>query len=209
MTLRSQQDLRSVYKEASGGPIDKVIDKLDQHCIDFLARCPFFVLSTAGADGTCDGSPKGGKPGFVQALDSQRVAWADLSGNNRLDSFENLVENTHAALLLMIPGFDETLRINGQVELHTDAELCERFAVGDKPAKVVAVLTVAEAYIHCSKAFRRSELWSADAWPDLTDLPSGPAMVRDHANIPVEPEVLEELLEQDAADTLWKPGGES
>lgn len=187
--------------------MDKVIDRLDPHCIDFLARCPFFVLSTAGPDGTCDGSPKGGKPGFVQAIDDHHVAWADLSGNNRLDSFENLVLNNHGALLLMIPGRNETLRINGTIELRTDAELCDRFAVGDKPAKVVAVMRVKEAYVHCSKAFQRSELWEPDAWLDLSDLATGPCMVRDHAKIEIDEASVAEWAANDAEETMWMPGG--
>ena len=140
MALTSRDDLRTIYREARGGAVDKVIHKLDEHCVDFLARSPFMVLSTADADGRVDGSPKGGEPGFAQVLDDGRVAWADSSGNNRLDSFENVVENPHVALLFMIPGLDETLRINGVAELSTDADLCERFAFKDRPAKVVAVV---------------------------------------------------------------------
>ena len=110
MTLNTVADLRAIYRPAAGPPIDKVIHALDDHCRDFLAKSPFFVLSTADGEGRCDGSPKGGLPGFVEMLDERRVAWADYSGNNRLDSFENLVDNDHVALLFLIPG----LMIAGQ-----------------------------------------------------------------------------------------------
>ena len=156
MRLASIDDLRQVYRPPGRGPVDKVIHRLDPHCVDFLANSPFFVLSTANVDGVCDGSPKGGPAGFVQVLDDGRLAWADFSGNNRLDSFQNLVLNDSVALLFLIPGLDETLRVNGTAELVTDPDLCQRFAVGVKTARVVVVVTVVEVYIHCAKALRRA-----------------------------------------------------
>jgi len=207
MALTSREDLRTIYREARGGAVDKVIQKLDAHCVDFLARSPFMVLSTADADGRVDGSPKGGEPGFVRALDDGRVAWADSSGNNRLDSFENMVDNPHVALLFMIPGLDETLRINGPAELSTDPELCEKFAFKDRPAKVVAVVTVAEAYLHCAKAFRRAGLWEPDSWPAKDELPSGVQILKDHAALEVPVDQLTDWYNKDADETLWQPGG--
>lgn len=207
MTLGSVNDLRSIYRQPRRGPVDKVIDRLDGHCADFLSKSPFFVLSSANADGVCDGSPKGGPPGFVEMLDEHRVAWADYAGNNRLDSFQNMVANPSVALLFMIPGLDETLRINGTAELTTDESLCRRFAVRAKPARVVVVVTVAEAYIHCAKALRRAELWSPEAWMAEPDLPSAACIVRDHANIDVDISVLEAARQRDLNETLWRPGG--
>jgi PPOX class probable FMN-dependent enzyme len=209
MQLTSVEDLRGIYRPPAGAPVDKVIHRLDAHCVDFIAKAPFFVLSTANADGVCDGSPKGGSPGFVQVLDDQRLAWADFSGNNRLDSFENLVANDSVALLFLIPGLDETLRVNGRAQLVVDPELCERFAVGGRPARVVVVVTVAEAYIHCAKALRRAGLWSSETWLDRADLPSASCIVRDHAKIDVEVAVIEEHRQRDLATTLWQPGGDA
>lgn len=208
MKLSSADDLRTVYRHPRGGPVDKVIHALDEHCVDYLTKSPFFVLSTADENGVCDGSPKGGPPGFVEALDGHRLAWADYSGNNRIDSFENLVTNDSVALLFMIPGLDETLRVNGRAELTTDADICQRFAVGDKPARVVVVVTVAEAYIHCAKALRRSGLWDPTSWLADEDLPSGACIVRDHAKIDADLEQIEAFRDQDLAATLWEPGGQ-
>ena len=207
MVLTSSEDLRTIYREARGGPLDKVIETLDHHCVDFLEKAPFMVLSTADADGNVDGSPKGGKPGFAQVLSPSQIAWADSSGNNRLDSFENIVRNAQVACLFMIPGLDETLRINGVAELHTDAELCERFAFGDRPAKVVAVVNVVEAYIHCAKAFRRASLWDPDSWLGQEAIPNGVETLRDHAAIDATVEQIDAAYQQDAAATLWVPGG--
>ena len=207
MGLASVDDLRQIYRQPTRGPIDKVIHRLDQHCVDFLAKSPFFVLSTASADGTCDGSPKGGPRGFVRALDEQRLAWADYSGNNRLDSFQNLVSNDSVALLFLIPGLDETLRVNGRAELRTDPDLCDQFAIDGKPARVVVVVTVDEAYIHCAKALRRAAVWSPDDWLDPADLPSAACIVKDHAAIDADVEAIEEARERSLRDTLWEPGG--
>jgi hypothetical protein len=208
MRLESVDDLRTIYRPPRGGAVDKVIDHLDAHCADFLARSPFFVLSTADASGVCDASPKGGQPGFVRALDERRLAWADLAGNNRLDSFENLVDNPHVGLLFLIPGLDETLRVNGTAELRTDADLLEAFAVDGKPARVVVVVTVAEAYIHCAKALRRGGLWDTASWSPRDELPSIGCIVRDHASVNVAPEVIDAALEDNLQKTLWEPGGQ-
>ncbi len=209
MKLTSADDLRTVYRHPRGGPVDKVIHALDEHCVEFLAKSPFFVLSSADSNGVCDGSPKGGPPGFVEVLDPQRLAWADYSGNNRLDSFENVVTNDSVALLFMIPGLDETLRVNGRAELSTEAALCERFAVGAKPARVVVVVTVEEAYIHCAKALRRGGLWDQASWHPDDELPSPACIVRDHASIDADLEQIEASRQRDMAATLWEPGGQS
>ena len=209
MSLRSVDDLRTVYRPPGRGPLDKVIDRIDAHCVEFLAKSPMFVLSSADANGVCDGSPKGGRPGFVEALDEHRVAWADSSGNNRLDSFQNVVVNPHVALLFVIPGLDETLRINGTAELSTDAELRRRFILGGSPARVVVVVTVVEAYVHCAKALRRADLWAPSSWLPADELPSGACMIRDHAAIDAPVEVIEAALQSNLAETLWQPGGHS
>ena len=207
MQLASVDDLRAIYRPPGKGAVDKVIGTLDRHCLDFLAKAPFFVLSTANAEGVCDGSPKGGPPGFVRALDEHRLAWADLSGNNRLDSFQNLVGNSSVALLFMTPGLDETLRVNGRADLVTDPELCEEFAVDGKPARVVVVVDVVEAYIHCAKALRRAELWSPESWLEPDQLPSAACIVKDHARIDADLDVIEEARERNLRETLWEPGG--
>jgi PPOX class probable FMN-dependent enzyme len=207
MRLASVDDLRAFYRPPGRGPIDKVIDRIDEHCVDFLAKSPFFVLSTANDRGTCDGSPKGGPPGFVRVLDEHRLAWADYSGNNRLDSFRNLVTNDSVALLFLIPGLDETLRVNGTAELLTEPALCEAFAVAGKPARVVVVVTVGEAYIHCAKALRRAALWSAESWLDPTELPSAACIIKDHAALDADLAAIGRAREDDLRTTLWEPGG--
>jgi uncharacterized protein len=207
MRLESVDDLRAVYRPPGRGPIDKVIHRLDQHCVEFLAKSPFFVLSTANADGVCDGSPKGGPPGFVQALDGERLAWPDLAGNNRLDSFQNLMSNAHVALLFLIPGLDETLRVNGTAELVADPTLGAELATDGRPAKVSVVVTVAEAYIHCAKALARGALWSTETWLDDDKLPSAACILKDHLRIDVDVDVIQAARDRDIETTLWQPAG--
>ncbi len=207
MRLDSVGDLRSVYRQPARGAIDKVIHQLDTHCRDFIAKAPFFLLSTADGHGTCDGSPKGGPPGFVQVLDDRHLAWADFAGNNRLDSFQNLVSNDSVALLFLIPGLDETLRVNGTAALVTDPELCVELAIEGKPARVVVAVTVGEVYIHCAKALRRVALWSPESWLNPADLPSAACIVKDHAAIEADLATIEQAREHDLEATLWEPGG--
>ena len=208
-TIDNHDELRTVYREPTGAPLDKVISELDAHCVDFLAKSPFMVLSTADADGVVDGSPKGGKPGFARVLEDGRVAWADSAGNNRLDSFENIVRNNSVALLFMIPGLGETLRINGTAELSTDADLCAQFTLGSRPAKVVVVVAPHEAYVHCAAAYRRSELWNPDTWLSSDERPNGVAMLKNHAAIDGSVEEIEAIYD-DALDAgKWKPGGDN
>jgi len=206
-SLESVADLRQLYVDPGARGQAKVITTIDDNCRSFLAHSPFFVLATADADGRCDASPKGGPPGFVQVLDEHRLAWADLSGNNRLDSFQNLVTNDHVALLFLIPGLDETLRVNGAAELVTDPELGRRVAVDGKPAQITVVVTIAEAYVHCAKALRRAELWSSDQWLPAEELPSAACMIKDHVGLDVDVEVIAAARERDVQENLWRPGG--
>jgi len=206
--VQSVEALRELYRLPSGAALDKVIDRLDDHCRAFIAHSPFLILATADRDGRCDVSPKGGRPGFVTVVDDHHLAWGDLSGNNRLDSMQNLVSNQGVALLFMIPGLDETLRVNGAAVISTGAELRERCQVDATTPRVVTLVEVSEAYIHCAKALRRGAIWHPDSWPDRSDLPAVACMLRDHTGTRgVEPDQIEAVLEEGYTRTLWQPGG--
>jgi PPOX class probable FMN-dependent enzyme len=202
-------ELQALYRPAGRGALDKVIDRLDENCRDFIAHSPFVIVSTADHRGRCDASPKGGPPGFVQVLGETQLAWGDLAGNNRLDSMRNLMTNAGIALLFMVPGLDETLRVNGEAVLTTDPAILEQCTIDTTVPRIAVTVTVREAYIHCAKAFRRSSLWQPDAWPDRSDMASIACMLRDHAQLhDIEPAVIEEALESDYERTLWQAGGE-
>jgi PPOX class probable FMN-dependent enzyme len=172
-----------VYREPAERSVLKEHDNLDEHCRDFIARSPFVLLSTANAGGECDVSPKGGPPGFVGVLDERRLLIPDATGNRRLDSLQNVLENPRVGLLFLIPGLGETLRVNGRVELTRDPALLEGLATGGRPPKLALVVAVEQAYLHCAKCILRSQLWDSETWQDKGDLPSAAAILNDHIGL--------------------------
>jgi hypothetical protein len=153
-------------------------------------------------------SPKGGPPGFVAVLDDTHLALGDLSGNNRLDSLENITSSDGIGLLFLVPGIGETLRVNGRATITTDPPVLEAAALDGRPPKVAIVVEVAEAYIHCAKALRRSRLWEPEAWPDTSDMARPAAMLKDHIGLTdMSVEQIDEVLEADYRASLWVAGG--
>lgn len=202
--LRSEHDLRRVYRPPAPPALRKEVDHLDVHCRAFIAHAPFVVLSTAAGDGRCDVSPKGGPAGFVVVLDDHRLAVPDLTGNNRLDSLANLVDNPFIALLFLIPGVDETLRVNGRAAVTTDAAILERCGVHGRPPRAAIGVEVETAYIHCAKALKRGDVWQPERWPDTHDLPSRSCMLSDHIGQPeLTPDVVETALQESYTTRLW------
>lgn len=198
--------LRGLYRPPSQVVLDKSIDHIDDGVRALLARSPLFVLATTDGSGT-DASPRGGPPGFVRAIDDHHVAFGDLSGNNRLDSYTNLVAHPAVGMLVLIPGLDETLRINGQASVSTDADLRERCTIDGRVPKVAIEVAVDECFIHCGKALRRSGAWNPSSWPDRDDVPSPAAILNDHMELGLDPAVIEADLEAGYEATMWEPGG--
>jgi PPOX class probable FMN-dependent enzyme len=190
--------------------VAKQIDHLDGHCRALIAHSPFLVMATAGADGRCDSSPRGGPAGFVRVLDDHRLGIPDLAGNNRLDSLENILEHPGVGLLFFVPGLDETLRVNGAAELRTDAAILDVCTINDVRPRLVVAVRVEAAYIHCAKALRRSGLWQRELWPDTSGLPTIACMLRDHYASPdLDLAAVEERLAQSYQLTMWLAGGEA
>lgn len=203
-------ELRSLYRQPGDGAVRKEIDHLDDNCRSFIAHSPLVLVGTSsGVDGSCDVSPKGGPPGFVRVLDSGRLALPDLSGNNRLDSFSNLLTNPAIGLLFVIPGLDETLRVNGRAWIVRDDDVLDACELpgGLRPRAAVGV-AVSSAYIHCAKAFRRGAVWAPGEWPDRSDMPTVGCMLKDHlAEESLSGELIDAGLEAGYAKTMWKTGG--
>jgi len=206
-TLASVEELRTVYRAPAQRSLDKEIDHLDDHCRDFLGHSPFVVLATANANGMVDASPKGGPPGFVVVLDDHHLAIPDMSGNNRLDSMRNIVDGGEVAVLCMVPGTDETMRINGRASISTSPEVLERCPIGDLRPNVAIVVEVRTAFIHCAKALRRAALWQPDAWPDTSDMATPACMLKDHIGLEGSVEDSQKMLDASYAATTWKVGG--
>ena len=162
----------------------KVIAHIDDICRRFIAASPFLLVASRGPDGCLDISPKGDPPGFVAVLDEKTLAIPDRPGNHRFDTFANVIECADVALIFMIPGHGDTLRVGGKARIVRDAGLQARLAVAGKPPNFVLVVTVQEAFMHCSKCMVRSMLWNAERWPDRSQVPSLAEAIVAHAKPP-------------------------
>jgi PPOX class probable FMN-dependent enzyme len=175
--------LAALYAAPSALAAAKTLDRLDRWCRRFLELSPFVAMASADADGKADVGPRGDRPGFVRVLDDRTIAIPDRPGNNRIDTLRNIVANPEVATLFMIPGVDETLRINGRARLSRDPALLEAMAVDGKPARLAIVIEVREAFLHCAKAFKRSRLWDPAAQVPKGTLPTIARMIADQKNL--------------------------
>lgn len=189
--------LRGLFKPTHTLAAQKVLTALDKHAQAFVARSPFLCLGTQGADGRADVSPRGDPPGFVRVLDPRTLAIPDRPGNNRLDSLANIVANPNVGLLFIVPGFDDTLRVNGEARLVTDPEILEGMRMGDRLPTLAIVVRVREVFLHCAKAFRRSRLWNPDSIQDRSEMPSLSEIILDQTTGAPEDEAEQRKLDED------------
>ena len=200
MTIPPVTDLRSLYAAPQPRAVQKEIAQLDIHCRRFIDLSPFVLLATTDTRYHLDASPRGGEPGFVKVVDEHTLLIPDSPGNNRLDSLANIVATGTVGVLFLIPGFDETLRVNGSAVLSqspADIALCTT----DKRApKLVVRVTVQAAYLHCAKAFMRSKLWDPAALTDRSALPTIGQMIADQTGLAVAPETQAEMAARYAPD---------
>ncbi|HEY1367251.1 MAG TPA: pyridoxamine 5'-phosphate oxidase family protein [Gaiellaceae bacterium] len=173
-----ENELRSVIGEPSELIRSKINDRLTELTRQFVERSPFLCLATSAADGTCDVSPRGDPAGFVKVLDERRLLLPDRPGNRLADSFRNVLENPHVALIFIIPGIGDTFRVNGRASIVEDPELLAPCAVEGKVPKLGLLIEVDEAYTHCPKAFLRAGLWDPDRYVDRSELPSSGELMR-------------------------------
>jgi uncharacterized protein len=204
--LGDEVALRERYRPPSKSVLEKARPKVDPQAAGFIASSPLMVLASNSASGT-DASPRGGPPGFVKVLDPGHVAFGDLSGNNRLDSYGNIVERPEVGILFLIPGMDETLRVNGRARVTTDPSVLDRTAIDGVHPKVAVVVEVDECYIHCAKALRRSGVWEPDTWLPADARPSASKIFTDQFQLDVEPAALDAELEAGYKATMWVEGG--
>jgi PPOX class probable FMN-dependent enzyme len=178
-TVTSEGQLRDLYGHPGARAVAKERPALNEDCRAFIAHSPFLVMGTAGADGRCDVSPKGDAPGFVHVLDDHHLAIPDRLGNNRLDGLRNVLENGHVGLIFMIPGREDTLRVNGRARISREEALLDRLAVRGKRPVTALVVEVEQAFMHCARAFKRAGLWEPGRWPDAGDVRSMQRMIWD------------------------------
>ncbi|MEU4834674.1 pyridoxamine 5'-phosphate oxidase family protein [Streptosporangium sp. NPDC023615] len=203
VTVTSEEGLRQVVGDVSELVLRKDIGHLDEHARAFVAASPFVLLATSGPDGTCDVSPRGEEPGGVLVLDDRTLVIPDRPGNRRLDSLRNIVANPNVGLLFMVPGTEETLRVNGRAQVVSRAPYMERLSVRGKVPALAISVEVRECFFHCSKAFRRSSLWRPERWPDRESLPTLGQIMKEQLNLDVPAEAIDDNLGADARDNLY------
>lgn len=205
--IKDEAELRSLFPATHPIAVTKCLTHLDKHVRDFVARSPFLCIGTQSSDGTADVSPRGDPCGFVKILDDKTLLIPDRPGNNRLDTLSNIAANPTVGLLFMIPGYDETMRVNGTAQITRDPDLLALTAVNDRTPTVAIAVTVSEVFIHCAKAFRRAKLWDPDHLQDRKDMPSLINIVLDQTTgVPDDPEEMKQLdenLENSYRSTMY------
>ncbi len=195
MTDLCAEDLASIYPKPSPRVIAKARPAIDVHAQKFIEMSPFCVLATSGADASVDASPRGGSPGFVHVAGPNRILMPDRSGNNRIDSFRNVVEGSgFVHMLFFVPGIDETLRVGGRGTLSVDPELLDKMIEFGKPPRAVLSVDVNEVYFHCGKALMRSKLWSPEK-VERSVMPSIGQVIHDQTGLG-DPESQEIIVER-------------
>ncbi len=196
MKIRTEEQLRELYGYASGRAKDKVFSKLDKHAINFINESPFLILSSSNNEGKQDASPRGGSLGFVKVISDSEIIIPDSKGNNRVDSLSNIVETGKVGLLFLIPGVDETLRINGNAYLSTDEDYLNLFTEEKNPPKSCIVISVEEVFLHCAKALMRSKLWDESSKINRDEFPTMGQMLKDQLGSKDAPETREAMIKR-------------
>lgn len=187
--------LRKIYPQVGERAVLKVQKKLDKHCIDFIARSPFLCIGSQSPTGYADVSPRGDPPGFVKVLDAETILIPDRPGNNRLDTFQNIFENPLVGIIFFIPGVDETLRVNGEARIVANDQVMKEFEVRRHVPKTGLMVTVREAFLHCAKALKRSQLWDEEAKIDRRSFTRAGDILSDHVKGGMSGDEVEAYLE--------------
>ncbi|MFG2047559.1 pyridoxamine 5'-phosphate oxidase family protein [Micromonospora sp. NPDC048935] len=200
--ITSHEELRELLGAPTARAANKERQRLHERDREWLAASPFCLLATAGADGSCDVSPKGDPAGFAMVLDDTTIALPERPGNRRADGYRNILDNPHVGLLFLIPGRTDTLRINGRARLVSDAAWFDDMVVkGHRPVLAI-VVEIEQIFYHCAKAFLRSALWQPDTWrPDV--LPSRPRLVKEVEAPVVSLEDLERYYGPEYAKNIY------
>jgi PPOX class probable FMN-dependent enzyme len=186
-------DLAAIYPTPSPRVIAKARPEIDAHAAKFIGMSPFCVLATSGPDGSVDASPRGGNPGFIHVVSPTHLAMPDRSGNNRIDSFRNILEGSgQLQLIFFVPGIDETLRVGGSGKISAEPDLLASMEEFGKFPRAVLSITVREAYFHCGKALMRSKLWSSETKVERAVLPSISQIIHEQTKLG-EPEPQSEV----------------
>lgn len=200
--LRTEAELEAIYGRPLETSTVKEVNWITPHYRAYIEASPYAALATSGPEGL-DCSPRGDRPGFVRVYDEKTLMLPDRRGNNRIDSLRNIVRDPRVALLFMIPGVGNTLRVNGRAHLSIAPDLLESFAVEDKAPRSVTVIEVDAVYFQCARALVRSELWNPERHVDPKSLPSAGQILAALSNERVGGETYDREWPGRAAATMW------
>ena len=201
--LKTAADVKTILGEDYPSQTGKVIDHVDAHCQAWIERCPFIVISSASASGSMDVSPKGDPPGFVKVLDRHTLAIPDRIGNNRGDTFLNVLQNPNVGIIFIVPKRREVVRVGGTAMIVKDLELLEGMSVNGKLPHLALIVRVREAFFHCGKSMIRSRMWEPDRWGSIEGLPTYAQALKDHANLPRTLTDLEAMVADNEDNWLY------
>jgi len=196
MNITNEDQLRELYGWPKGRAKSKVLTQLEKHSKHFISLSPFLIMSTSNKEGQLDASPRGGEPGFVKVLDDSTLLFPDAKGNNRVDSLINLVENGQIGCLFLIPGIDETLRINGTATITTNPDFISLFTEERNPPKTCIKISVKEVFLHCAKALMRSKLWGNDFRQERPGFPTMGRMLNEQLGLEASTESQEDMVKR-------------
>ena len=202
--ISSEDELRSLLGFPGELVQNKVISNIDKHCLEFISKSPFLLMATSDNKGMCDVSPRGDAPGFVKVLDEAHIVIPERPGNRKIDSMRNILSNPKVGLIFIIPGLEETLRINGNACIIRDDELLKLMEVNGKIPVLGIGIKVEECFVHCAKAFKRSKLWNPDMWLQKEKLPNIAKMISDHVRLPgMNAEKVDKALQDSYSNRLY------
>jgi len=192
--INDEEELRALFPQVTPIAAKKSVQRLDKHALELIARAPFLCIGTQRPDGHADVSPRGDACGFVQVLDDTTLLIPDRPGNNRLDTQANILANPAVGLLFIIPGFDETLRVNGAARITREPKLLADSAVNGRVPLTAIIVSIEEIFIHCAKAFRRSKPWDPSQHQNRREMPSLIEIVLDQTSgRPDDPDEMQRL----------------
>ena len=202
-TITSAEELRTILRDPDPMVARKGRSRFDVFSRQFIERSPFCVIASRNAAGEMDVSPKGDPAGFALVLDDTTLALPDRPGNRIADTLMNILESPQVAVIFLVPGKGDTLRVNGQAQIVRDRDLLERMAHKGKVPKLAIVVSVETMFFHCAKCMIRSNLWKPSEWPDISDLPSLGTVLKTQLEWDIELDTLDGLIEESYRDRLY------
>lgn len=199
--VKSVEELRALYREPSQRALDKVLPELDKHAQRFIELSPYFTISSQSPEGFIDTAPRGGEPGFVKVLSPTEIVFGDSRGNNRLDTYLNILECSKVGLMFLLPGVDETLRVKGTARLYADEASLALASDKGKSPTVAVKIDISEQFIHCGKSAIRSGLWTGEYKIERSTFPSIAQIMKDQQQLKDEP-VSQQEIDKHYRETL-------